>query len=181
LNRTVLSTLVIAITISGLALTAFSPFSLAQTAKATELWQFKTAYSKFTAPPVAVDGLVYVTSSIDEGPPTTLYCVNAATGHQVWSSTGLFDYFTVVDGYIYIGSGSSVSSSYQGVACRNARNGAVIWNYSAGDGAGTFGKPTVANGVVYVGGNDYTLSTSSNEGFIGREVMGVLCTRSSPF
>lgn len=51
-----------------------------------------------------------------------------------------------VDGIVYLGSGEGNVSAF------NAAGGAILWNYTIGDG--TLSTPTVADGAVYIGSTD---------------------------
>jgi len=131
----------------------------------TQLWSF-TAGDKFITSPVVVDGLVYATSRSSGGSRVSVYCLNASSGSLIWNHTGLFDLFTVADGYVYVGESAvngSVFTLYGVASCLNAYTGAQLWNYSAGTG---FAAPAVGGGMVYFGGFNYTLSTGTNIGFI---------------
>ena len=93
----------------------------------------------------------------------TLFCINASTGAQAWSTTGTFLNFAVADGYVYITQAIAILPPspalpyFKGaVSCLNAYNGAKLWNHTYGTNLGTL---TVAGSILYVGGNNYTLNT----------------------
>ena len=108
----------------------------------TQLWKF-TPISSEVYTPVVKDGFVYVTSQDYGGLPTGIICIGASTGNQIWNQTGLFDMFTVSNGYIYVGDQSVVS-------CLNAYNGVRLWNYTTGNAVSS--SPVVVGSTVYVDG-----------------------------
>lgn len=132
----------------------------------TQLWNFKSDWAVVRRP-VFANGLIYVTSGSSGGGTTTLYCINASSGTQMWNSTGLFYPYTVANGYIYVGGtfwDASTSWTLQGVlSCLNAYDGTQVWNYSYGT---SFVTPVVDGDIVYVPGFNYTMSTGINIGFI---------------
>jgi outer membrane protein assembly factor BamB len=165
-KKAFLNVLLIALMVfGGLPLVASLQFSkVVQTTAAdalagtvTELWNF-TSSSEIVFSPVVADGFVYVKSGPSGGSYSILYCINASTGAQVWNKTGLFYRFAVANGYVYVSQGSPGA-----VFCLSASTGAQLWNYSYGTLAGT---PVVKEGVVYVGGYNYTRSTGIDAGFI---------------
>ncbi len=152
-----LSALLIAmIVFGGLALIETS--ADAQPATVTQLWNAACDRSEVNSP-VLAGGFVYFTSQNSASATTTLYCLDASSGIQIWKSTGRFYTFTVANGCVYIGSATD-GKPVEGhptllgvVYCLNASNGGQLWNYSYGTG---FGTPVVDGGVVYVGGQNYT-------------------------
>jgi outer membrane protein assembly factor BamB len=133
-------------------------------ASVSQLWVFKPAYSIISST-VLSNGLLYLTSG-DSGTGTlALYCINPSTGAQVWNCTSFFANFTVSGGYIFLG-GAAYSASYslQGVvSCLNATTGTQVWNFSGGT---SFSSPLLSDGVVYVGGYQYNLSSGVSVGSI---------------
>jgi outer membrane protein assembly factor BamB len=124
-------------------------------ASVTKSWDFTPAYSEIISP-VLADGYVYFTSGDSGAGAEALYCLEASNGAQIWNQTSNFNGFTVANGYVY-------ASEAGAVACLNAFTGVQIWNYSYGT---DFGTPTVAGGIVYAGGQNYTLSTDADVGSI---------------
>ena len=105
--------------------------------------------------PIVVNGVVY-TSCYDGN----VYALDAASGNVIWNHTttklqSIFASPTFSNGILYISAGS-------GVFALNAGNGVELWHFTV-----TYpiqASPTVAAGVVYVGGNDgnlYALDSSS--------------------
>jgi outer membrane protein assembly factor BamB len=141
-----------------------SPAPSAPLASAAQLWVHPSNWSIVNSP-ILADGLVYVSSGNSGTGTLGLLCLNASTGAEVWSHTGLFSTFTLTNGYIYIGEASYGPAYHlQGVvSCLNAFTGTQLWNFSVGTG---FTTPEVSGGVVYVGGFDYAMSTDVNFGFI---------------
>jgi len=128
----------------------------------TLLWNF-TANQDVVSSPVVADGLLYATSVQAGGSPVTLFCINASTGVQVWSTTGTFLNSALANGYVYVTQAIAIQPPspalpyFKGpVSCLNAYNGAKLWNCSYGT---NLGAPIVAGSIVYVGGNNYTLNT----------------------
>lgn len=141
-----------------------APQPSAPLASASQLWVHPSNWS-IVSSPVLANGLVFVSSGNSGSGTLGLLCLNASTGAEVWSHSGLFSTFTVTNGYIYVGEASYGPSYHlQGVvSCLDASTGAQLWNFSVGT---SFTTPKVSGGVVYVGGFDYTLSTDVNVGFI---------------
>jgi outer membrane protein assembly factor BamB len=100
------------------------------------------------ASPIIVNGVVY-TSCYDGN----VFALEAASGNLIWnhSTTKLQSIFaspTFSNGVLYIPAGS-------GICALNAGNGEELWKFTV-----TYpiqASPTVAGGVVYVGGNDGNL------------------------
>ena len=123
----------------------------------TKLWDFTPAQSEIISS-VTANGNIYFTSGNSGAPPATLYCLDASTGAQIWNQTGILNGFTVANRYVYVDEGLPGA-----VACLNAYTGVQLWNYSFGT---DFGTPTVDGGIVYVGGQSYTLSTDADVGCV---------------
>lgn len=106
-----------------------------------ERWRFDVADEAF-APPVVVDGTVYVGSGNG-----TLYALDAATGQQQWGFSTGNDVGTapaVVDGTVYFGSDDG------NVYAVSAADGSEQWRTSLG--LQVRSSPTVVDGTVHVGG-----------------------------
>jgi outer membrane protein assembly factor BamB len=98
--------------------------------------------------PIVVNGVVY-TSCYDGN----VYALDAASGNVIWNHTttklqSIFASPTFSNGAVYISAGSSVFAL-------NASNGDMLWKFSVAYPIQA--SPTVAAGVVYVGGNDGNL------------------------
>lgn len=133
-------------------------------ASVSQLWVFKPAYS-IVSSPILSNGLLYIASGNSGTGTLALYCINPSTGAQVWNCTSFFASFTVSGGYVFLG-GAAYGASYslQGVvSCLDATTGLQLWNFSGGT---SFSQPLVSNGVVYVGGYEYSLSSGVNVGSI---------------
>ena len=113
------------------------------------LWSYTTGGSVQSSPSV-VDGVVYVASNDD-----TVYALKASTGAVRWtfplggegpnpSSPA------VADGVVYV-------ESLYGL---KASTGAVLWNYDAFSSS----SPTLANGVIYLGGFDEDYAVNASDG-----------------
>jgi outer membrane protein assembly factor BamB len=117
------------------------------------LWKFTPHWSNLISPFVA-DGHVYFISNEYNEANTTLYCLDAYTGTQIWNYNGSDISFTVANGCIYVGELSNV-------VCLNAANGVEIWNFSYET---EFATPVVDGGIVYVGsygGSLYAFNAST--------------------
>jgi outer membrane protein assembly factor BamB len=93
------------------------------------LWNFTTVIPVESSPVVA-NGHVYVAcsnESVYDEPisPYVVYCLNNASGAQVWNFTasGLVSTPAVANGYVYLGSTYSASSPDGYVYCLNATSG----------------------------------------------------------
>jgi outer membrane protein assembly factor BamB len=133
-------------------------------ASASQLWSFKPSYS-MVGSPVLANGLVYFTSGNSGTGSQALYCINPATGTQVWNRTILFAHFTIADGHIFLaGAYQDASNSLRGaVFCLDAATGMELWNFSGGTSCS---YSLVSGGVVYVCGYQYSVSSSCNVGSI---------------
>ncbi|MEM2292238.1 MAG: PQQ-binding-like beta-propeller repeat protein [Nitrososphaerota archaeon] len=108
------------------------------------LWVFQANYDIWGPSPSVANGLLYI--SLGFGP--SLIALNATTGDLVWNYTGLTWIAStpaVAYGMVYFGSFD------QNVYALNATTGEKIWNYTTG-GFLAASSPTVANGIVYIGG-----------------------------
>ena len=82
-----------------------------------------------------------------------LYAVDAATGQRQWTfteATLIHSSPTVVEGTLYVGSGSEETTTLYAV---DAETGDREWQFT-GPGQFMFSSPTVVNGTVYVGADD---------------------------
>jgi eukaryotic-like serine/threonine-protein kinase len=133
--------------------------------KVTQLWNSTLSWSTVQSPVVA-DGFVYVESVVSLSSTTSLSCINASTGTQVWSRTDNFGSFTVANGYVYVGATILAGASYkQGVVyCLKASDGAELWSSYVNGYVG--GSPVVVGDRVYVGAYTYSLSTDTAIGSI---------------
>jgi len=113
------------------------------------IWQYPkgSGYS-----PSVAGGKVYVVSD-------QLYALNATTGALVWNypATGTGTP-AVGTGVVYLGSSDGKINAL------NAATGALIWQYQAPPQDRQPSSPVVANGVVYVGYNDYFRSLDAGTG-----------------
>ncbi len=125
------------------------------------LWKYKlpirtTVRTGVSSSPAVANGVVYI-ANMDGN----LYAFNEETGALIWnyqfpgSAYGdncVFSSPAVSDGVVYI-------IDYEGnLYALDASTGALLWNTSFGSALGTYGSPSVVNGVVfYGGGRDNTL------------------------
>ncbi len=108
----------------------------------TELWRYLTGDSVYSSPAV-VDGVVYIGSD-----DHNVYALDAATGTELWMrATADMVNATpaVASGVVY------VSSDDNNVYALDAATGSELWSVDIG-WSNLPSSPTVANGVVYVGG-----------------------------
>jgi outer membrane protein assembly factor BamB len=114
------------------------------------------------------NGFVYTTSGNFGGSPITLFCINASTGTQVWSTTGQFLTFAVANDYVYITQAISPNLPatalpfFNGaISCLNASTGVQMWYNSYGSELST---PVVGEGTVYVNGANFILALNALTG-----------------
>jgi outer membrane protein assembly factor BamB len=106
-------------------------------------WSYATR--SYASSPAVAGGTAYFGS--DDG---TVYAVNAATGHLLWSHATGSDVYAgpaVAGGTVYVGSDDDKLSAL------NAANGHLRWSYS--NNYAVESTPVVAGGTVYFGSNDH--------------------------
>ena len=92
--------------------------------------------------PVALDGVVYVSSSGDR-----LYALDASTGELIWEYEGLVSGHPAVSGgVVYVGSWDPISNDGRLYALE-ASTGKPLWEYEV---EGSVSSPHVTDGVVYL-------------------------------
>ncbi|MGA8493080.1 MAG: PQQ-binding-like beta-propeller repeat protein [Terriglobales bacterium] len=114
-------------------------------------WTFTTA-GYVNASPAVADGVVYIGSN--DG---NLYALNASTGAKLWNFTTKLEINSspaVANGTVY------VASNDGNLYALNASNGAKLWSF-AGDPTS---DPTVASGVVYMGGGNNVYALNAKTG-----------------
>jgi len=108
-------------------------------------WTYATGGYVWSSPAVA-NGVVYV-GSYDGN----IYALDARTGVKLWSyqtdSHEDFSSLTVGNEVVYV--------STDHVYALNAKTGALLWSYATG--GFVLSSPALANGVVYVGSDDYNV------------------------
>ncbi len=106
--------------------------------------------------PVVSGGLVYASAIVDSITHGPLSAFNASTGKLVWTARVGNGYGeAIANGVIYYSSGAE-----HAVIALDASTGARLWSRSTRDAATS--RPTIANGLVYVGagdGNVYALDS----------------------
>jgi outer membrane protein assembly factor BamB len=114
-------------------------FYALDSATGNQLWSFPFGEDMTSNPASVVDGVVYFNASL--GQTGEVYALNANTGAVIWSQNSGED----------ISSALAVSGGvvYLGFEALDAVTGAVLWDV----GSEVY-SPAVANGLVYVGGND---------------------------
>ena len=124
-----------------------------------KLWSHSAGWFGAESSPCVADGVVYFGTDA-----FNVYALNATTGTTIWSHhLGEFVDVSpcVANGVLYIGSGSGLWSDGH-VTAFNASTGTVLWSYTTEHvGIITEGwvhsTSCVANGIVYVGSNNYNL------------------------
>jgi outer membrane protein assembly factor BamB len=123
------------------------------TTNGQKIWNFTTSAFVESSPAVA-NGVVYIGS--DDG---NFYALNASDGAKNWNYTtsGGESSPTVAGGVVYVG-------GFNGkIYALNASNGDKLWNYTVQkppgveEYSGLHTSPSVVNGRVYIGSNDYIL------------------------
>ncbi len=110
------------------------------------LWQYRTDGAVYPAP-IVVNGVVYVTASVDNG-PSHVYALRASDGKLLWSYTrnSYVPSPLVVEGVAYLASADGL------LAALKASDGSVLWHREIqGQGVSLV---EVVNGVLY--GATYT-------------------------
>jgi len=107
-------------------------------------WTFLTG-GNISSSPVIADGRVYFGSSDGK-----IYAVNSQTGQLIWSyqTGGMINQSgaALVSGTLYVGSRDGYLYAI------NATDGTVRWRFYASGVSLEQSSPTVANGLVYIGG-----------------------------
>ena len=115
------------------------------------LWNHKINGSA-DQPPLAANGVVYVTSYVGQNGPAYAYALRASDGSLLWRYSNT--------NYSYLSLSTSNSNvvyvaSQDGISALNTSNGALLWHYAAKDTGSTW--PLEVNGTVY-------FSSSSDNG-----------------
>ncbi len=107
-------------------------------------WRFRTG-SNISSSPTVADHTVYFGSSDGK-----LYALDETSGNLKWAfaTGGMINQSgaALVDGVLYVGSADGYLYAV------NATTGALKWRYSANGISLEQSSPTVANGIVYIGG-----------------------------
>ena len=130
------------------------------------IWNFTTG-AVFQVPAVA-DGMVFVGSWVPPGGTqvkysNNLFAFNETTGALIWNYTvplGIsYSAPAVANGMVFVTSNNNTVYAF------NESNGNLIWNYSNNTGNYAYGiRPTVADGMVFVGGNGNTSALNESNG-----------------
>ena len=124
------------------------------------LWRFiAPAKGALASTPLVVGDRVYVGIAHDDvfTPYGTLYCLDRATGNEVWHFDNkkkmkqIFSTPCVVEDKIYIGEGFHQDSGCK-LYCLNAASGERIWDFQTE--SHTESSPYVVNGKLYCGAGD---------------------------
>ncbi len=113
-------------------------------------WRYNTAGpvgGPVASPPRVVDGVVYVSANVAQGPGYTagyVYALRAGDGALLWRFTrgNYVSMPTVVNGVAYIGSGDDTVSALR------ASDGSLLWRYTTT--GSVYDSPLVVDGAVYV-------------------------------
>ncbi len=116
------------------------------------LWKYNTGSPVFSSPTV-VNNVVYVANDV------ALYALDASAGTELWSYSAYqtFSSPTVANGVVYFASDGS-GTTY----ALNASTGGLVWSYFTGSGSSS--SPAVANGAVYIGGNNNVSALNASTG-----------------
>lgn len=122
------------------------------TVNGADLWYFYTGGYDISSPAV-YDGRVYISSVYEYDYIGKIYCLDAATGDEIWNSS-LYSPFSspnVVDDKLYVSAIEIDGEDFIGkIFCLNALDGSEIWNYTIGIGEYLFlSTPAVAYGNIY--------------------------------
>lgn len=127
--------------------------------------QSKNKTVVINAAPVVANGSVYFGSFDFLGANSNVYSLNALTGKANWSyavsGCGIDSSPTIANGVLYVGSDGSGGYedgcvSNNNLFALNATTGNFQWStYIGGPDSSNNSSPTVANGVLYVGSNDF--------------------------
>jgi outer membrane protein assembly factor BamB len=116
-------------------------------------WSYATGSSVSSSPAVA-NGVVYVGSANGK-----VYALNSRSGARLWSYTTDGPVYSsspaVANGVVYIGNFGPQSPPGGKLYALNATSGALLWSYTTRDSV--YSSPAVANGLVYIGGEDHKL------------------------
>ncbi len=121
-------------------------------------YSFAATAAAYTAPPVLVNGVLYV------GENEYLYAINTATGVVLWKFKAAVPGYgitspTIVNGIVY------VAAYNPGILyALNAQTGAPLWTYSYGAAEG--GAPAVAGGLVYFSSGQTMLAFNATTGTV---------------
>ncbi|NMG82603.1 MAG: PQQ-binding-like beta-propeller repeat protein [Methanosarcinales archaeon] len=121
-------------------------------------WKYKTGHNVGMA--TVVDGNVYF------GARSDLYSIDATTGKDQWKLEGKVggNEFgpAVVGGVVYMIGFMRSETISDTIIAINAATGAEIWSCDLEDEASS--TPTVVDGIVYIGGNDYLYAFDTSNG-----------------
>lgn len=133
----------------------------------TLLWSYsiKNGYNIINSSPAVANGDVYIGSYDIQGVDTNVYALNATTGTLQWtysvSGCGIDSAPTAAGGVVYVGSDGSGGYedgcfAVDNLFALNATTGALVWDtYIGGPDSSNNSSPIIANGVLYVGSNDF--------------------------
>lgn len=138
----------------------------------TLIWSYsiKNGYNIINSSPAVANGDVYIGSYDIQGVDTNLYALNATTGTLQWTYSvngcGIDSAPTVAGGVVYVGSdgsGGYEDGCFAGanLFALNAMTGTPVWDtYIGGPDSSNNSSPIIADGVLYVGSNDFDHTNS---------------------
>ena len=133
------------------------------------IWTFTMDYQEtmYISSPAVEDGKVFAAAiDILNTQNTTLYCINANTGDEIWNSTlGVLSLGspTVVDGKVYYGALDAASQQGK-LWCLDAEDGSIIWTFTMGYSEWMYvSSPAIAYEKVFAAATD--LYNTSNTTF----------------
>jgi carboxypeptidase T len=139
----------------------------------TTEWKYNFTYSVST--PAVDNGIVYFGNG-----KGIFYALNASTGSKIWESTIGYVWGSpaIADGVVYV-----KSTGNNTVFAFNALTGSILWKTTL-DGHGGYGldsSPAVANGMIYIGGDEYLYALNVSTGIIlWNSTSGFSRSQSSP-
>ncbi|MCK5559824.1 MAG: PQQ-binding-like beta-propeller repeat protein, partial [Thermoplasmata archaeon] len=124
------------------------------------LWRFNLTkddineWAKWSdrATPAIYAGKVIVPTTDWINDYSTIYALNESDGTLIWEYNIPGEYIwgsaSIADDLVFVGTESS------NVYAINVNNGTLIWNYTVSGPNGIDSTPSIANGNIYIGGND---------------------------
>jgi len=113
----------------------------------TLLWRFNTSGPANDAPPLLVNGIVYVSATVLQDTGSQIgfvYALRASDGNLLWRFTRNNEVYPPVvgGGVAYVASGDGLISALR------ANDGSLLWRYTTSESVD--GSPLLVNGTLYV-------------------------------
>lgn len=122
------------------------------------VWAYKpSGYQKMNGTPAVVDGMACFTA-VTEIVDLRVCMLDAMTGQLLWSRD--IDHYTT--GSVTIWNGLVLVPAYQGALyALDISDGSTVWTNTDSEGGYWDTSPTVKDGVIYIGGEDYCVHAIS--------------------